>query len=152
LTVPGAPGEGRDVVPTSPLASAAGAEGTTWPGTGAEGPVGLAVVPATESLAMASKSTLPVFSRIVMWSSTVWLASEASCRTSVLRVEFRTAPMAGKILPWAARSRFTNLYSYSVPLAADISRSQPCCCSFGWFGSSTPSCAATILTRLSRSV
>ncbi len=53
----------------------------------------------------AAKSTMPLLSSRVMCVITNWLACCASLRTVSLRVLDRMVAMAGKILPWAARSR-----------------------------------------------
>ena len=67
--------------------------------------------PAQGEVASASKSTRPVASSIVMWSSTVLLASVARSRMSELRVLARTRATRANTLPCEARIRLANLTS-----------------------------------------
>ena len=70
------------------------------------------------------------------------LASSQSLRTVASRVLARTAPITGKILPWATRSRVTKIWSNRAPEAFCISASQPFCSAVGSLGMLAPSLLA----------
>lgn len=90
-----------------------GATGTTMPGS-AVGPAGAGeltsggVLPAANCWARAAKSTYPVASRTLMWSSTVVLASSARARTREFWVLARTWATTENTLPCARRRMLAN--------------------------------------------
>ena len=90
-----------------------------------------------------SKSTSPVFSMTVMWSSTVSLAWSASCRTRLFLVVARIFATVVKIWPCVVRRMFAMSLSNCLPVSPSSVATNPCCWGLAWLGTVMFSRAAT---------
>jgi hypothetical protein len=86
----------------------------------------------------------PVFSRTVMWSSTVSLVVSASSRTMLFRVVARILAIVGKMPPCAMRMRVTAVDSNSLPELPSAVATKFCCCGDGSFGRVMPRSVETL--------